>query len=646
MAKRIWNVYVAVCLAAVCCVSCESQDEVQDDSGDNDNIVVPKCDPSENTCLSEREVLHCVGDTRKREYCKADEFCYDGKCGKVICTPNEIQSCNDDGTYHGCNPLGTALGDYDCPDNKTCVDGACRVRLCESGSGHCRDSETILLCNAAGTGYTDEKKCNDIQEKSVCEDGKCVSICEQSTKDASYIGCEYWAVDLDNSIDAGVYDAAGQPFAVVLSNTHEYYTAKIEIYAKEENALKRTFSFEVPAGEVRSVYLPDNTCYEGGSCARAYSVNGTTITDTAYYIKSDLPITAAQFNPLDNVSVYSNDASLLFPTTALGLRYMIMARPQHYDGFHAFVTVVATQPGQTKVEVKSSCKFMRGYDKANREIYAMNRGDTQTFYLDQFDILNLETSAKEEDPTGTIVTSDKLIAVFAGVEATSLPETKPVTCCADHIEHQQYPMSAWGKRYNAVKLKPRNKERDLWRIMARVDGTKVRTVPNVLPNGDGEITLDAGQWIDVLTRESFTISATSPILVGQFMVSQNDPNDIETGAAGSDSAGTGDPSYIIGVPIEQYRTAYHFLAPSKYEHDYITIVAPRDAVVTLDGETIDDSEFFAFGDGTYRAAYRKISDGAHSIRSDKKIGLFSYGYDQYVSYGYAAGLDLKELSEE
>lgn len=649
MSKRIQSIYIISFLVALSILSCDISDEEGKDTGqDKDNtgnIVNPKCDSNADTCLSTNEVVHCVNGKRIREYCKAGEYCYDGKCGKIVCVANEIESCNENGTYHGCNPAGTEIGDYPCPDNQTCVDNQCKLRWCEAGTGNCLDSETILLCNEAGTAFSDAKKCTDILEKSVCENGKCISICDQSNKNASYIGCEYWAVDLDNAIDAGVYDAAGQPFAVVLSNTHDQYSANVEIYAKSDNSIKRTFTFEVPSGEVRTVYLPSSDCYEGTSCTRAYSVNNTTITDTAYYIKSDVPITAAQFNPLDNYQVYSNDASLLFPTTALGLSYMIMARQQFHDNFHAFVTIVATQPGKTKVEVKASCKFMRGLDKNKRDISAMNRGDIQTFYLDQFDTLNLETSEVDEDPTGTLVTADNLIAVFAGVEATSLPETEPVTCCADHIEHQQYPMNAWGKQYNAVKLKPRNKERDLWRIMARVDGTVVRTVPNVFNRDDSEITLNAGQWFDVLTRDSFSISATEPILVGQFMVSQNDPNDIETGVAGPDSAGTGDPSYIIGVPVEQYRTTYQFLAPSKYEYDYITIIAPHDATVALDGERIPDDEFFTFGDGSYRAAYRRVEDGAHSIRSDKRIGLFSYGYDQYVSYGYAAGLDLKDLWE-
>ena len=175
--------------AAACAVSC--QDNNKDaNSGDNSNVIVQKCDPAQDICLSEGEVLHCVGDIRKREYCAADEKCFEGKCGKIQCEPYEILSCNEDGTYRGCNPAGTGIGDYDCPDNKTCAGGECRMRLCEKGSGNCRDSETILLCNAAGTGYDDERKCNDLKEKTVCENGACISICDQSTKNASYIGCE------------------------------------------------------------------------------------------------------------------------------------------------------------------------------------------------------------------------------------------------------------------------------------------------------------------------------------------------------------------------------------------------------------------------------------------------------------------------
>ena len=647
MKHRIALIILAACIGGGWGCS-EGSD---DDSGKQDpkdpnkqgQVVVTKCDPKDDVCLSKTEILHCVNGERVREYCSTNEFCFDGKCGPIVCEANKIESCLENGKYHGCNSLGTGTGDFDCPLGETCLDGECKPRLCLEGAGKCLDEENILLCNEAGTSFSVQKKCSEIAEKTICDNGACIPICEKNSKDASYIGCEYWAVDLDNAIDAGVYDAAGQAFAVVLSNTHSTLTAKVKIYQKESGKIVEVLSFEIPPNALKTAFLP-NHCYDGGiTCKRAYSVNGTNISDTAYYIKSDLPITAAQFNPLDNVEVYSNDASLLFPTTALGRRYMVMSRQQHYDVMHSFMTIVATQPGQTEVIVESSCRIMSGLDKSKHEIFAMKKGDIQTFYLDQYDVLNLETADIGEDVTGSIITANKTIAVFAGNEATSIPETDPVTCCADHIEHQQYPLGAWGKKYNAVKLKPRGKERDMWRILSRTNDTRIKTTPNVFPQK--EMILNEGQWIDILTTESFNIEASSPILVGQFMTGQNDPLDPEKMTQTPDWAGIGDPAYLIGVPVEQYRSSYRFLAPSKYEKDYITVVAPLSASVVLDGKKLDESLFFKFGDGKYKACYVLVEDGPHSIEASAPIGLFSYGVDNYVSYGHPADLDVKELFE-
>ena len=147
MSKRIRNIHIISFLGALSILSCDISDEEGKDTGkDQDNtgnIVNPKCDSNADTCLSTNEVVHCVDGKRIREYCKADEYCYDGKCGKIVCVANEIESCNENGTYHGCNPAGTEIGDYPCPDNQTCVDNQCKLRWCEAGTGNCLDSETI-----------------------------------------------------------------------------------------------------------------------------------------------------------------------------------------------------------------------------------------------------------------------------------------------------------------------------------------------------------------------------------------------------------------------------------------------------------------------------------------------------------------------
>src|ERR1043165_8766119 len=52
------------------------------------------------------------------------------------------------------------------------------------------------------------------------------------------------------------------------------------------------------------------------------------LTSQGYHITSTLPVVAYQFNPLDNVSVFSNDASVLIPTSAIDRTYTVVGWPQ------------------------------------------------------------------------------------------------------------------------------------------------------------------------------------------------------------------------------------------------------------------------------------------------------------------------------
>ena len=55
--------------------------------------------------------------------------------------------------------------------------------------------------------------------------------------------------------------------------------------------------------------------------------------------------------PLENVGVFSNDASILFPTSSLGTDYWVMTR-DHGTPFRSVMTIVGTQPGETEVTVR------------------------------------------------------------------------------------------------------------------------------------------------------------------------------------------------------------------------------------------------------------------------------------------------------
>ena len=603
------------------------------------------CSAAEQRCLGDDTLLWCAPDgLLQAQSCAPGELCYAGVCGPVICTPYTIESCLDSGHYEGCNPMGTGYGGgHACPAGQSCIGAGCTERLCQLGEMQCLDEAWLGVCNQAGSAFEPLLDCPGVDPRQRCDEGMCRSLCDIVSKSASYIGCSYWAVDLDNAID-GPYDAAGQPFAVVISNATAAVPARVRAYAKEGyqgQPQVPLLEIEVAPGDVGVMVLPPG-CYDGPICPEAYAVNNTTIVPAAYRIESDVPVTAYQFNPLDNVDVFSNDASILFPTTGLGRRYMVMTRMQQHESLRGFLTVVASEPGSTRVEVSVTGRTLAGRDAQGREIPAMSAGETRVFTLEQFDVLNIATNRVGADLTGSVVSADRAVAVFGGSEAANAPETVPITCCADHLEQQLYPISAWGRRYLAVKAFPRRGERDMWRIMARLDGTEVETIPDLT---QGRRSLQAGEWFEIMTRESFEIRANLPIFVGQFLTSEWDPIDLDRGAPGPEAAGTGDPAFILGVPIEQYRSQYAFLVPGLYAYNYVTLIAPLGARVWLDEAPIAEDAYFSFGSGEYVAARLPLQEGAHRVRADAPVGLFIYGFDRFVSYGYPAGLDLRDLFE-
>ena len=106
----------------------------------------------------------------------------------------------------------------------------------------------------------------------------------------------------------------------------------------------------------------------------------------------------------------------------------------------------------------------------------------------------------------------------------------------------------------------------------------------------------------------------------------------------------GDPAFVVVLPVEQFRDRYVFLTPSAYLKDYVTVVAPADASVVLDGAPIVPlATATVAGFTVVRAA---LSDGVHKLSADQPIGATVYGYDDDVSYAYPAGAAIRDLSDQ
>lgn len=644
-----------------------------------------------------------------------------------VCVPGTRLQCTEDGLgLVVCNADGTGYTSRSCAPDGICRADPLGCTNCIPGRRKCQDDETVLRCDAENDAWVPAESCDPGNTGKVCELGVCVSLCELAEKLSSYIGCEYWAVDLDNAFvpsggQGGYYDAAGAQYAIVVSNTSTKYGVRVDIHNtlgpvtadSDGNPLPTD---PIPPMGLRIFNLPRTyeVPREGGGTETIYmEAEGTMLAPVAYRIKSSLPITAYQFNPLENVGVFSNDASILLPTNALGRYHIVMTREQTFTDLKGYLTVIGTFDGQTEVVVKVTAPTLPGPD-----IPAMVPGETRSFLLGRYDVLNIETNAFGADLTGSIVTASKPVAVFGGSEAANAPntthccpggvceyaghwmecltrtdclcewpknvagESKDVkcrhnydcisynTCCADHLEMQLFPVKTWGTRYVATHSYPRGGERDVWRILAAENQTKVTTYPNQ----SGILVLDQGEWVDFETDGHFEIVAQKPVLVGQFLAAQDAP-DPNIGFVGPNDASTGDPSFILAVPVEQFRKEYVFLAPDKYMFDCVNIIAPVGVPVFLDGRELkrEDLTFQPIRDilaelkkhegftdpaqlnrrfGDYHvvgvdgkwAVWRLIvSDGVHTARADEPFGVISYGYDQYVSYGYPAGLNLEDL---
>lgn len=413
----------------------------------------------------------------------------------------------------------------------------------------------------------------------------------------SNTGSEFWATDLNNFF--------GGNFAIVVSNTG---SSDASVTVSDVSATLLTAT--VPAGGLHTFKLARNI------------ISGTTQrTEGVYRVASDQPIVAYQFNPLENV--YTNDASLLLPTTAFGTEYRVLSyQPIPWYNTPSFVAIVA-QEDATEVTFTSSATTAPGIG-----IDSLAPGGTLTKTLNRFDVLNIEGSGTTDDLTGSRVQSDKPIAVFAGNQCTFVPGNQ---YACDHLEEQLFPTSTWGSNFAACRSQQRGTEADLIRVIAQHDSTTVTTTPAV-PGTPA--TLNAGQWFEFDAATDVAIDADKPVMAAQYLVSQNS------------GAGTGDPSMILEVPVQQFRAAYRFLTPDTFAFDYVTIAAPNGATVNLDGTAIPSASFTQLGDSGYSCARVLVSDGAHSITASAPVGISVYGYDQYASYGYPGGLELLDINCE
>ena len=252
--------------------------------------------------------------------------------------------------------------------------------------------------------------------------------------------------------------------------------------------------------------------------------------------------------------------------------------------------------------------------------------------------------APPNDLTGTTISATKPVAVFGGHEEAVISWNQENTgggfttdegngsCCADHLEEQLLPVQVWTNDVLCAHSPPRSfdgnpVEPDLWRIFSAANANQITTDPPI--EGLDGITLQYAQWVEVQSRESFIVHGTGPVMAVQYVVSQEQTDQV-----------IGDPATVVAVPVGQFREDYAILVPDNYGSDWVTVVRLAGDQVLVDGVPAA-AGFAPIGSGDWEVGWVPLDPGVHDLQAAHPFGLIAFGWDSAVSYGYPAGLNLR-----
>ncbi|MEY4512927.1 MAG: hypothetical protein RLZZ450_5049 [Pseudomonadota bacterium] len=541
-------------------------------------------------------------------------------------------------------------------------------KLCEPGRTVCNGAERSRCAQDGNSLVFVEQCASDLS----CGPSGCSDLCADASKDRSYLGCEYWPVFTSNS----QLDARFTP-AVAVGNGN---LVAAHVVISKGGLLVR--ELDVPAHTAITVELAFQDELKNGAGSRL-------VRQGAYHLRASVPVTVHQYNALlfeldgpcanpmntrDGVcNSFTNDASLLFPATALSqdaeltgdssIRFLAASRPtfvakDDLDRLHfapGFVAIAAVGDKPVAVRVTSTA-FTAASDAPitddagvpvevgvpDEPIEALAPGGVLERTLMPGDVLQLRSAPPDGcaaafsgdfcdpgpsyDLTGTEISADGAIEVISGHDCSNVPYD--VRAC-DHLEDALVPLHAWGK--SAVTSSPQMlaTSQIVVRVISGADANLVTFDPPV----HEPVTLARAQAIEFTADKALYISGTAPLMVAQYLIGQGGGRKF------------GDPSLSIAVPVGQYRSQYTFVSPSTYPLNYVDIVALPSDVVTLDGEPV--SGFVPVGSSRFTVATVRLTRaGSHEVRGSSALGLgiVLYGFGPYTSYMLPGGLDLAPLT--
>ncbi len=330
----------------------------------------------------------------------------------------------------------------------------------------------------------------------------------------------------------------------------------------------------------------------------------------------------------ENFSLYaanqgsaSFDASIVIPTHALRKEYILQT---YKDDMTATEFAIIAVEDNTQIKITP---------KEDLDIDEFKAGSINTITLRQGQVFFARSKKAKSDLSGTIICSDKKIAVFNGGQSAAIPTSST----NDHIFEQNISTLNWGKDFCITQTKKQNLNKI--RITAAENDTKVYQNGNSSPI----CTLSSKETYDFSLEEgtlSTYLHADKPVLTYLYMTSSGsnyDPDEKQM---------YGDPSVVMMASDEQGLKdmifgTFHGSEFSSLTH-YVNIVCPTNNVKTmlLDGQPISSEWTYIMGNPEMQFTRLAINEGGHTLSNTQStFNAYIYGIGVSESYAYSVGFD-------
>lgn len=352
---------------------------------------------------------------------------------------------------------------------------------------------------------------------------------------------------------------------------------------------------------------------------------------------ADANILGSEINVNRGIHITSNNDIVVFAVTLASAR-------------HEASLVLPNIPGKKRYRVMSHFSELRSNTLYESEFNIVSGGDTVIVditptadiaggrdsgvtYRDTIlpnHVYQAQADSVQDDLTGTLIESvnDNSFYVYSGNVWSSVV-CSPGTL--DPLYEAMMPTATWGKDYFVIPTPVVNL--DYVKIVADEDSTEI------FKDGTLVKQLKAGEYYDDTVSSIHNYTSNKPISLGQFMV---------TGQNGCSRTGT-DPSMIMLNATEQmFLDSISFFAvdTSLISNHYVhTLTRTSDTgLMFLDSvQMVGWTPFPQNADYSYKTT--QITPGYHRLET-KGCGFIAYsmGFGNVISYGYAAGVSLVDLS--